>query len=369
MKLKPFLLDQWLNEHEFADPPVEFNLASSTGPIWTLRELTQSLGEDFGERLLETHLVYGEAAGGHALRQAIGRMAGVSPDSVVVTTGASEALWILFLLASEGGANVLAPLPCFPTMNEAPRALGLELRHYRLRREDGFRIDLDEIEKLTDSRTRLILVNSPHNPTGATLSDEELARLHDFTAERGISLVMDEVYHPIYHGRETASAARLPRATVLGSFSKAFSLSALRIGWMIEPDPRQRETYVNARSYLTISSSAVCEALAVAAIGARERIFSRASRVASENLARLESFFRERAERFDWVKPRGGLTAFPWLRNETDARPLCRAAARAGVLLAPGDCFDMPAHFRLGFAASGERFSSALERLADVVAR
>ena len=369
MKLKPFLLDQWLNEHEFADPPVEFNLASSTGPIWTLRELTESLGGDLGERLLETPLVYGEAAGGHRLREAIGRMAGVSPDSVVITTGASEALWILFLLASEGGANVLLPLPCFPTMNEAARALGLELRHYRLHRDDDFRIDLDEIEKLTDSRTRLILVNSPHNPTGATVSDEELARLHDFSAERAISLVVDEVYHPIYHGRETRSAARLPRATVLGSFSKAFSLSALRIGWMIEPDSRQRERYVNARSYLTISSSALCEALALAAVAARERIFARASQVAGENLTRLETFFQERADRFGWVKPRGGLTVFPWLRNEADARPLCRAAARAGVLLAPGDCFDMPAHFRVGLAASGERFSEALARLSGLVAR
>jgi aspartate/methionine/tyrosine aminotransferase len=71
----------------------------------------------------------------------------------------------------------------------------------------------------------------------------------------------------------------------------------------------------------------------------------------------------------DWVRPRGGMTAFPWLVAGGDARPFCEAAVEHGVLLAPGDCFGMPAHFRLGFAAAGDNFPAALERLTEFLTR
>jgi aspartate/methionine/tyrosine aminotransferase len=109
-----------------------------------------------------------------------------------------------------------------------------------VRRENGFRIAPDEIKRLADSNTKLILVNSPHNPTGATIADAEMEALHDFAAEHGIQLVSDEVYHPIYHGRQTKSAARLPHATVIADLSKAFSIAGVRTGWMIEHDAHRR---------------------------------------------------------------------------------------------------------------------------------
>ncbi len=70
-----------------------------------------------------------------------------------------------------------------------------------------------------------------------------------------------------------------------------------------------------------------------------------------------------------WMRPQGGMTAFPWLNSGEDSRAFCTEAAQQGVLLAPGDCFSMPAHFRLGFAASGEQFPRALERLSDFIRR
>src|SRR5437879_3793834 len=160
MQLKPFLLDMWLDTYEHN---IEFNLAASTGPCWTLNEI---------------------------------------------------------------------------------------------------RVDLDEIKQLADRNTKLILVNSPHNPTGATVSDAELDSLHEFTSSRGIQLVSDEVYHPIYHGQATKSAARLPHATVIHDFSKAFPLSGIRTGWMIEHDPKRRERYWNARAYFSISNNTAGELLA-----------------------------------------------------------------------------------------------------------
>ena len=286
-------------------------------------------------------------------------------SGMLIVTGASEALLLLFFLAAEPGANVILPFPLFPPTAVIPQLLGMETRYYRLRRENGFGIDLDEVKKLADANTKLLFVNSPHNPTGATLSDEEMRELHDFAAERGIQFVSDEVYHPVYHGRETASAARLPHATVLGSFSKSLSLSGLRLGWIAERDAARMHGYTDARSYFTISNTPLAEELAVVALRHREAIFGRAQRVASANLALLDQFFAEHADRLSWVRPRGGMTAFPWLAGGGDARAFCREMAARGVLLAPGDCWEMPGHFRLGFGVSDAWFAEALQRLGE----
>jgi aspartate/methionine/tyrosine aminotransferase len=372
MQLTPFLLDQWLEQKFTAQPPIEFDLGSSTGPNWTLRELLKLAGENSIERLLDTRLVYTCAAGTDELRSAIAGLQGVDPSHVQVVTGSAEALWLLFFHAAEAEANVVLPNPGFPTNRALAETFGLEIRQYTLRAENAFRVDPDEVRRLVDGNTRLVLVNSPHNPTGAVLSDTEMESLHDFCAERGVQFVSDEVYHPIYHGQEMRSAARLPHATVLGDFSKALCLSGLRVGWMIEHDPKRRARYTNARSYFTVSNTALSERLAVLALEHREAIYGRARSIAQANLSLLDQFFDEFRTVLKWVRPSGGMTAFPWLTPSMladggDAREFCQSLVSHGVMLAPGDCFGMPSHFRLGFGASGESFPRGIARLAEIL--
>jgi aspartate/methionine/tyrosine aminotransferase len=366
MQLKPFLLDMWLDQHEH---DIKYNVAASTGPTWRLQEILQLGTEEERRRFEGQELVYGHAAGDEHLRAAIAQMQGVTPDCVQVVTGASEALIILMWLAAEAGANVILPHPCFTTFTALPESLGVETRLYRLRPEDRFRIDVHEIEKLADVNTRLILVNSPHNPTGTTITDEDFERLHGFAAERGIQLVSDEVYHPVYHDGETRSAARLPNATVINDFSKAFSLAGLRLGWIIERDPQRQQRYWNARAYFTITNAPLMEVLATIAMRNRAVVLNRTQEVARRNLLLLEKFMKEHEQVLAWVRPRGGLTAFPWLVSGENARPFCQALLREGVLLAPGDCFEMPSHFRLGFGSIEHGFSGALEALSGAVQR
>ena len=364
MQLKPFLLDMWLDTYEHN---IEFNLAASTGPCWTLNQILGLASEEERQRFLNHNLVYSRPAGADGLRAAIADMQGVDVDTVQVVTGASEALLVLMWLAAEPGANVIIPQPGFTTFSALPESLRLETRCYAIRRENGFRVDLDEIKRLADRNTRLILVNSPHNPTGATLSDAELDSLHEFTSSRGIQLVSDEVYHPIYHGQATKSAARLPHATVIHDFSKAFPLSGVRTGWMIEHDAKRRERYWNARAYFSISNNTAGEMLAEIAMRHRNIVLGKTQQTATENLRQLGAFMAEHRETLGWISPRGGMTAFPWLASGEDSRAFCRAAAEQGLLLAPGDCFDAPSHFRLGFAAMTDKFPDALDRLGEFV--
>lgn len=365
MQIPAFLLDEWLNHYHFADTPPEFDLASSTGPRWTTNEILGLMTEEDKERLYQAPLFYSAASGAERLRETLGTIYGVETDQLQIVTGASEALLILLILAAEPGANVILPFPIYPPVAVEAKLLGLETRYYHLRRENNFNIDNDEIKALADDNTKILLVNSPHNPTGAAVSYAELRDLHDFAVLRGIQFVSDEVYHPIYHQGETTSAASLPHATTLGSFSKAFSLSGLRIGWIVDRDPARVQQYTNARSYFTISNAPPSEELGLIALQHRDTILARTRKVTADNLVLLDKFFSEWRDQLGWVRPRGGMICFPWLRNGDDARGFCEAVAARGVLLAPGDCFQMSGHFRLGFGLAETGFGQGLERIAS----
>jgi aspartate/methionine/tyrosine aminotransferase len=364
VQLKPFLLDKWLDNY---GRHIEFDLLSSAGPSWTVNEIVDLAGGDQRQLFLDHDLVYGRPGGSDGLREAIAEMHDVSQDCVQIVTGASEALVLLMWLAAEPGANVKLPRPGFGTFSALPESLGVETCFYRLRKENNFNFDIDEIIKLADGSTKMIILNSPHNPTGAMVDDEEMERLHKFTSERGIQLVSDEVYHPISYGRETSSASRLPHATVIHDFSKAFALPGVRTGWIIDRDPKRQEQYWNGRAYFSISNNSAGEILAEIAMRNRNIVLARTRGIARINLELLDLFMAEHREVLGWIRPRGGMTAFPWLVSGENATAFCRSAVEHGILLAPGDCFDTPSHFRLGFAAIGNEFPQALDRFGEFI--
>ena len=171
MRLKPFLLDMWLDTYEH---DIEFNLAASEGPRWTVNALLNLAGEEERQRFLNHELVYGRPAGADGLREAIAEMHGVSAECVLVMTGASEALVVLMWLAAEPGANVILPRPGYPPFRRCLNRWELRFGFTGYARKTTSAIDVEEIMKLADEKTKLVLVNSPHNPTGATMSDAEM---------------------------------------------------------------------------------------------------------------------------------------------------------------------------------------------------
>jgi aspartate/methionine/tyrosine aminotransferase len=357
MKLDPFLLDEWLDAA--MDPVPRWNLGSVAGPAWRLGELLDLATEDERAAIMSLPLGYSRAAGSDQLRAAIAGRYDAQSDDVLVVTGASEAILLVFVSAAGPGANAVLPAPCFPPMVAIPRALGFETRTYRLRPEDEWSIDLNEVGGLVDSRTAVVAFNSPHNPTGAVVDDETKRNLRSIADRAGATLVADEVFHPIYHGRAARSAAAVG-ATIVSDASKAFSLPGLRIGWIIEHDPERREQYLRGRMNFTGTNSPLAEQLAVLAMQNAETIVGRTQRLTSANLHLLDRFMSRWSDELDWVKPSGGTCAFPWLRNGSDARPLCEALLASGVLTVPGDVFGQPSFFRVSFGAE-EAFGPALE--------
>lgn len=357
MHLPPFLLDHWLAKYEFRTPPVHYNLASSTGPHWTLAEL-QALSH--GELdLAQLPISYAPPDGSRDLREAIAAHHGVDPDWVIVTTGAAEALSVLFCLASEPAANIVLPSPSFPAFAALAEAWRLQVNGYVLPRDEGYRQSAQLVSDAVDDRTRLALVNTPHNPTGAVFPRPELEILAAQMKERDVPLIVDEVYHPLYFSETQPSAADIENVIVIGDMSKALSLAGLRVGWIIDADPARRKRMIDARSYFTISGSPISEAIAAHAVRNREAVLSRLMSVASANLQTLANTMETVKDILSWVRPAGATTAYPWFNDGRDSRPFCEALADAGVLIVPGDCFGAPKHMRIGFGAQAEGFDQA----------
>src|SRR5262249_53449674 len=153
--------------------------------------------------------------------------------------------------------------------------------------------------------TKVIVVNSPHSPTGAQLSREQLNRLISIAELHGVFLFSDEVYRFLEHSAAELSpaAACSPRAISLGVMSKAFGLAGLRIGWLASTDAQLRARIARLKDYTTICNSAPSEILALMALRAKDALLARTRKIISENLSLLDPFFARNTERFSWVRP------------------------------------------------------------------
>jgi aspartate/methionine/tyrosine aminotransferase len=363
MNLPPFLLDHWISKYDFADPPITFNLASSTGPRWSLEGLSR-LG---GARLDLASIVmgYAPADGSGPLREAVAGFHGADPDCVVMTTGASEALLILFCLLQRERGNLVIPDPGYPAYGAMAQASRLSARTYGLSAEADFAQTAEAVLDVVDGDTVAVIVNTPHNPTGSVMERREIVRLAQALADRGAPLIVDEVYHPLYFGPPRASAAGIDNVIVISDLSKALSIPGLRTGWIIDRDAARRARLVDARSYFTLCGSPLLERLATHALRHRADILGRLETVAVRNLEMLRSLVAGCGGVLGWAPPRGGTTAFPWFTDGRDSRPFCQELAQTGVLVAPGDCFGHPSHMRIGFAQQEDGFEEAVQAIGE----
>lgn len=364
MKLLPFALEEWLARYRDSS---QYDLGMSTGPKWALSEIRALMTAAEREAFDGAALKYCPTNGTEPLRTELAKIYGAEPGEILVFNGGAEALLALFFLVAEPKANVVVPTPSFAPFIEVPKGLGVGIRHYELSLENRFALDVNRVIQLCDKHTKLILVNTPHNPSGAVAEEAAILALDNFAQKRGILLVVDEVYHPIYHGTPARSAGEYSSATVLGDFSKSLSLPGIRIGWLLERDVARYRALENIHGYFTVSTNLLGELLAEIAARNRETIWNRARAVSSSNLSLIDEWVAEQDERLEWIRPAGSMTAFPRLRGVSDARPFCVAAAERGVLVAPGDCFGAPAHFRIGFGVEIPEYHKALDTLSDLL--
>ncbi|MFP2926268.1 aminotransferase class I/II-fold pyridoxal phosphate-dependent enzyme [Pyxidicoccus sp. 3LG] len=364
MRIPDFKLERYFARWEFAAP---YLLCSSDIEGWKLKDLLALADPDALSRWEGLTLGYTESPGLPALRAELAALyPGLSPDDVLTFAGAQEAVFVLMNVLLGRGDHAIVTWPGYQSLYEVARATGADVTLLPLREEDGWALDLDALRRALRPDTRLLVVNFPHNPTGALPDRATFDALCALAEERGIHLLSDEVYRLLeYDARDTlpSAAEHTPRGISLGVMSKAFGLAGLRVGWLACRDAELLRRCMAYKDYTTICNSAPSEVLALIALRAKERVLARSRELLASNLTLLDAFFARHADTFRWVRPRAGSVAFPRLLRDT---PVSRFAQelveREGVLLLPGDVYDFPGnHFRLGLGRAN--LPDALGRL------
>jgi aspartate/methionine/tyrosine aminotransferase len=370
VKLEAFALERWMTTWETS---VRYDIAESGILPLTARELLNLSGagarEAALERLLDLPLGYSEAPGSLELRTLLAETyRATGPEDILVTTGAIEANFLLFNVLLSPGDHVVCVAPAYQQLHSVPRALDCEVALWQLRPEDGFRYDLHELGRLITPRTRLIAVNTPHNPTGAMLAADDLRRVYEMARDCGAWLLCDEAYRwlELEGGDPLAGPARdLGEGAIsVGTLSKPLGLPGLRVGWMAAPAGLVRECWA-MRDYISLSPGKLNDALAVLALRGREQLVARARRISSQNLARARQWVAEHGDLVSWTPPRGGLLALLRYRAPIPSRELADLlAAHYSVMLAPGSAFGLEGYLRLGLGQDPAVFAEGLARTA-----
>jgi aspartate/methionine/tyrosine aminotransferase len=347
---------------------VDVNLSESGVYPLTPRELLQDTDL---EVVLDQALVYTQSNGTPELRSLIaGLYPGATPDHVHVTNGGSEANYMAVWRLVEPGDEVVMLVPNYMQTWGLVRAFGGTVREWPLieDREAGrWRPDLDRLATLVTDKTRLILLCTPNNPTGATLTAPELDDIARIAARHDAWVLSDEVYRgaELVDGETPSMWGRYERVIVTSGLSKAYGLPGLRIGWITAPPEFVASTWAY-HDYTTIAPGALSDRLARVALAPERRasILARTRRIIRENLPLIEGWLHAHDPMFSWIAPRAGAIVYVRYNYPINSTELVtRLRDEKSVLVVPGDHFGMDGYLRLGFGERPDYLRQGLERL------
>lgn len=367
MKLEHFKMERMQSTWENV---VEYNLSESGVHPLTLREL---LSPDELREVQGIGLGYSQSNGTPELRERIaGLYPGASPDHVLATNGSSEANYLLIWSKIEPGDEVVFMMPNYMQMGGLVRSFGAVLKPLWLRESLGWAPDLDELKGVATSKTKLIIITNPNNPTGAVLGEEAMSAIVQAASKVGAWIVADEIYQGAERvGPMTPSFwGRYERTAIVNGLSKAYGLPGLRIGWIVGPKEFIAKTWPY-HDYTTISPGILSDRFARIALSPaiREKILERTRRIIKGNFSLLESWLIKQAGLFSLVPPRAGAIAFARYSLKTNSTDLVNRLIREkNTLIVPGDHFEMDHYLRFGFGSEPEYLEKGLARIEELLA-
>lgn len=295
----------------------------------------------------------------------IAKRYGIPVGHVVITYGATQALYLLFEALFRPGDEILFEVPNYQPVYEMLRRLELNIKALERRLENQWQIDLTEVQRRISRNTRAVILSNLHNPTGVETSAEKLQALAQIAQDHKALLISDEVF------LDSASVSGLAPAVTCGtntvsisSLSKSYGLPRLRFGWLASQD----ETLVAGlrmamEHYLTGPVSVPIQSIALRALQQGEAILKKAAPVLKENLDRVEEWVRG-IEVADWVRPPGGTICFLKLPPQVDDMALSNLLReKYSTLVAPGTFFGKKGFVRITFGVEPETLQAGLENL------
>ena len=293
---------------------------------------------------------------------------GIDPARVVQGGGCSGANFITMAALVGPGDDVLVERPTYDPLIGAAQLMGANIIRFDRRASNGFRLDQADVQRAMTPKTRLIVVTTPHNPSGVQADRKSLETLSAIAASNGAHVLVDEVYLDaaclVAGCPETSkSAAHLDGPIVVtSSLTKSYGLAGLRSGWAIAP-PDTAERLRRVRDVVDNANSAPADRLAAFAWTRQPQLATRTRALLSGNVARARAFFSEHTE-FELPEPPNCSVVFARISGVDNAEPFVQTMLdQHGVALAPGRFFESPAHFRLSLAGRPDGLERGLERM------
>jgi len=370
MKIKEFGVEVWMNEYE---NDCIHNLAETCVESLTLDQLLEIAGKKktILDELLPIKLAYGAIEGSDRLRDEVSTLYNKqSRENVLISHGAIGANALVHSTLVSPGDRVISVLPTYQQHYSIPESFGADVQILKLREENAFLPDLDELKELATNNTSLIAINNPNNPTGSLMDEQFLNEIVDIARSCDAYLLCDEVYRGIDqegNGFTTSVADLYEKGISTGSMSKSFSLAGLRLGWIVGPVDLLHAVSIH-RDYTTISVGVIDDHLSAIALENRDAILQRSRQMTRTNLAILDEWIAKEPL-ISYIKPKSATVALLKYDLDISSRDFCvKLLESKGVMLTPGSAMDMEGYLRIGFANNTQTMKIGLQKLSEFLA-
>lgn len=324
---------------------IEYNLAESSVTDITIDELQLSLKD--------LKLEYIGHRGKEALRELIGKDAGIAAQNILLTQGAAGALFIINTSLLDKDDHLIVVRPNYATNIKVPEAIGCRISYIDLVFEENWQLEVSRIYKAITPNTKLISITTPHNPTGMLISEDILNRLIDVAEAHNIYLLVDETYRDTcFKTPYSIIAAKSKSVISVSSLSKAFGLPGLRTGWIITQNEILMEQFLAAKEMIHITNSALDEEVAYQFYLQKEKFVIDINEKTMENFEILKQWLKQE-ERLECILPQGGVVCFPRFKKDVsiDTNKFYQTLLHQyKTMIGPGHWFEMPdTYMRTGF--------------------
>lgn len=366
MQIPSAPLEDWLREYYFA---AEIDISSSGVQPYSMGDVRAKTGLD--QSNIDA-LVFndGYSLGSSDVRACIAeRWGNGDPQMVMTANGSSEAISAVLMALLHQGDEVIVVHPGYHLLVKFVEALGCRVKTWTLDDALGWKPQVDQLDQLVSDRTRAIIVNFPHNPTGATIGESELQTLLNHADRTGAYVLWDAAFAELTYATSPLRdiTLRYDKGISFGTFSKAFGLPGLRFGWCVAPAGILTDC-VRIRDYTTLHVSPLVELVAYQVLKHADSFIKPRLAQATQNRKILKDWADSVADHVSLVLPEGGVAGFPRLGKIANTDRFCDELFRKrGVLVVPGSCFGYPRHIRLGFGGPGDDLVRGLEILSEAL--
>lgn len=368
-EFQPFLMERMMSKFE---QEVEYNLSESGVHPVLLSELLAD-DPDYINHLLATDLNYPHVNGTPELRENIAALYnGAAVDNVLVTVGAAEGNYITMRTLLSAGDEIVIMLPNYMQIWGIAKNHGLKVKTFRLREENSWAPNLDELNEAVTANTKIIAVCNPNNPTGRILTEAEMDAIIATAERMGVWIMADEVYSGAERVTDEQSPSfygRYDRVLAMGSLSKAYGLPGLRIGWAIGPADTLDDIWAR-HEYTTISATMLSNKLATIALSpeVRPRLIQRARDFIRKGYLVLQQWMDSHGDTFSLTPPQAAAISFVRYHLNINSTVFTeRLCKEKSVFIVPGDHFGMDHFVRISFGLPHDYLVPALDRIHELI--